>query len=148
MRFARYITVPYRTVPYRTVVHWHCRYSKTGMQKTCRFRECTQPASWDACISMPYTAPIPNWYVADAQTRVKSAKYGPHCTMPPVPPIHAPAINYKFMQLLWGAWVIQTMGASIRQVVATHGYRTPHHLTTWEHVHRCWSTPMGTTNSG
>ncbi len=45
---------------------------------------------------------------------------------------HAPANNYKSMQLLWGAHAIQTMGASVRQVVAIRGYRTPYHLTTKE----------------
>ena len=49
----------------------------------------------------------------------------------------APAINYKSMQLLWGARAIQTMGASVRRAAATHGYRTPHHLTIREQVHRC-----------
>jgi hypothetical protein len=28
-------------------------------------------------------------------------------------------------------------GASIRRSHATNGYRTPHYLTSWEHVHRC-----------
>ena len=50
---------------------------------------------------------------------------------------YAPVINYKSKQLLWGARAMQTMGASVRQAVATHGYRAPHHLTTREQVHRC-----------
>ena len=57
------------------------------------FRECPQPTSWDVCICMPCTAPISHWWVADAHTCTNSAKYGPHCTMPPVPPMPPQSIT-------------------------------------------------------
>ena len=49
-----------------------------------------------------------------------------------------PQINYKSHATTIGApGLSTTMGASVRRLAATNGYRTPHHLTSWEHVHSC-----------
>ena len=77
--------------------------------------------------------------VADAQT-CTDRLHTFRCTMPNVPPCPR---NQLHMQIRWGGRASTTMGASIRRFVATHGYRIPHNLATWAHIHRfrVWSIP-------
>ena len=99
-----------------------------------------QPAGWDTCMphAMHYQYHIGRY--ADAQTCTE-ARYGPVYDAKRA--ARAPAINYKIaiVTTLGHTGTNKSMGASIRRAAATHGYRTPHHPTTWARVHRCLSTP-------
>ncbi len=100
-----------------------------------------QPAGWDTCMphAMHYQYNIGRY--ANAQACTEYARYGPVYDAKRA--ARAPAINYKITiaTTLGHTGTNKSMGASIRRHAATHGYRTPHHPTSWARVHRCLSTP-------
>jgi hypothetical protein len=104
------------------------------------FRDCPSQLGWDACMQ------------CHPMQRTNTTLVGSECTdvhrvaKSQVPcndanrAAHAPTINHKItIATTLGLTGInkQTMRASIRRAASTHGYRTPHHLTSWAQVHMC-----------